>query len=158
MVRQPPLVSLLAVALPLVAVTAFLLPNAPYLRDAWEQTRGVDSDQPFDGVSAFRGALAGKAAAARDIREGRLTIKLPITPNDWAKIYAGLFKTRFGVTTEFTPGAVDSVAQQAAIGAYDDAMLAELRRRFGQTALDEVRQQAQTIYRQRHALLNSAVP
>lgn len=92
------------------------------------------------GASPSESAAAreGRREAVRDIREGRLILRSYGLASQGTTATSQKLFERFGVRRQAVAGCMVSPAILAETAAYNEVMRAEIRKRFGAAALDEI--------------------
>jgi hypothetical protein len=90
------------------------------------------------GPPAELAAKEGRLEAERDIREGRLILRTYGFAGGAPTPAAAQLYKRYGIRSEAVAGCVVNPAIIAETAAYNEVMKAEIRKRFGEKALDEL--------------------
>ena len=99
-------------------------------------------------ASKLTSVVAGRLAAERDVRAGRLILKSWGYPSPVFPIYAQLVHERYGIQITTVAGCVISSEQHAEWNAYNAVVAAEIERRFGADALNRVYEEAEKKFRE----------
>jgi hypothetical protein len=140
---------ILAAISPLLLIAALVLPNARDARVAWKTSSYSDGvERPLVFVQAFHAAVSGRLEARRDIRAGRLALKM------WGlRMAGGVYETvlehRYGIQCRTVAGCIVAPQQMAGWNAYNDEMRSEIARRYGDDALDKTWDEARLLANRR---------
>ena len=99
-------------------------------------------------TSAGAAAREGRREAQSNIREGRLILRTYGFASRGTASSQKVFE-RYGVRREAVAGCMVSPAILAETAAYNDVMKAEIRKRFGAAALDEIEGRSTPAHRRR---------
>ncbi len=114
---------------------------------AWPATERF-SDGALDRVLSMPDAIAARAAARRDIANGRLRVKMWGCGFSARRIYSRMLAER-GIDSEVVGGAIKSHREAAGWTGYDDVMFEEIEARFGERFLRDTVHAAEAEY-ERH--------
>ena len=116
---------------------------------AWPATERF-SDGTLERLAAMPVAIAGRAAARRDIANGRLRLMMWGGGFAARPIFARMLAAR-GIDSNVVAGCVVSQPKLSAWIGYDDVMSAEINSRFGERFLVDTAEAAEAEYeRRRH--------
>ena len=111
---------------------------------AWPAT-GQFSNGTLERLAAMPVAIGGRAAARRDLEEGRLRLMLWGGGFPALRIYSRMLAER-GIESQIVGGCVVSQPKLSAWIGYDSVMSAEIRARFGKRFLHDVAEAAEAEY------------
>jgi hypothetical protein len=137
---------ILAAISPLLLIAAMILPNARDARVAWKTSSYSGVERPLVFIQGFHAAVAGRLEARRDIRAGRLALKM------WGlRMAGGVYETvleqRYGIQCRTVAGCVVAPQKMAGWNAYNDEMMSEITRRYGDDVLDKTWNEARLVSR-----------